>query len=77
MNGKAMTIVAAMMIAMQGWIIMEQQATRSEIADLRERVARLEVRMGSLETRMGSLETRMKSLEDRVFVLPQKNPPKH
>ena len=53
MNGKAQSIVAAVIIAMLGWIVADLlsfksqvhsdfAAVRSEIADLREHMARLE-----------------------------------
>ena len=53
MNGKGQAVVAAVMIAMLGWLIADQRSLRSyvhseisavrdDIADLRERMARLE-----------------------------------
>ena len=53
MNGTAQKIVAAIVIAMLGWIVAEQRSfktqihadlseIRNDIADLRERMARLE-----------------------------------
>ena len=49
-NGKGLTIVVALIsagmaliLAMLGWLAVEQRATRSDVADLRERMARIEV----------------------------------
>lgn len=58
-NGKVQGYVAAVMIAMLGWIIADQRSlrsyvqtemreVRSDIADLRERMARLEGRVDTL-----------------------------
>ena len=46
MNGKGIAIVltlsSTLMLAMMGWLAVEQRLMRNDIADLRERMARLE-----------------------------------
>ena len=53
MNGKAQAIVAAIMIAMLGWLTTDQRALRTyvhaEIATVREDIASLCERMARLE----------------------------
>lgn len=48
MNGKGQAIVAAVMLAMLGWIVTEQRLVRGDITDLRERMARLEGQVDTL-----------------------------
>ena len=54
MNGKAQTILATILIAMMGWIVVDlrdlRSYVRSEITDLRERMARLEGRVDTMVT---------------------------
>ena len=49
MNGNAQKIVAAVVIAMLGWIITDQRALRSEVTEVRNDIADLRERMAKLE----------------------------
>lgn len=49
MNGNAQKIVAAVVIAMLGWIIADQRALRSEVTEVRNDIADLRERMAKLE----------------------------
>ncbi len=42
MNEKSQAVVAAIMLAMMGWIVTEQHALRPDVGDPCERMARLE-----------------------------------
>lgn len=48
MNGKAQTIVSAAVLALLGWIVVQQQMLQINVGDLRERMARLEGRVDTL-----------------------------
>ena len=50
MNGKGQAIVATLMLAMMGWLAVEQRLMRGDVADLRERMARLEGRVDTMVT---------------------------
>lgn len=60
MNGKAQSIVAAVVIAMLGWIITDQRALRSEVtalrAELHRDIAGLHEDIAELRERMARLE---------------------
>ena len=56
MNGNAQKIVATVVIAMLGWIIMDQRSLRGEVIDIRSDIGDLRERMARLEGRLDSLE---------------------
>ena len=48
MNGKAQAVVSAAILALLGWIVVQQQMLQINVGDLRERMARLEGRVDTL-----------------------------
>lgn len=48
MNGKSQTVVATAVLALLGWIVIQQQMLQANVGDLRERMARLEGRVDML-----------------------------
>ena len=48
MNGKSQTVVATAILALLGWIVIQQQMLQANVGDLRERMARLEGRVDTL-----------------------------
>ena len=63
MNGKGQAAVAAIMIAMLGWLITDQRALRTDVAALRSEVHQ---DIGDLHERMVWMEGRLDSRENVI-----------
>ena len=62
MSGRAQSVVAAVMIALLGWIILDRRGLRSEVASLRNEV---HAEFGDLRDRMARLEGLFEAFTER------------